>query len=128
MALLGHPIAHAPEADARHLKARFPKFCVLHFLAPTCKVFICYAQLDKNGWGIAAAGRLHPLCCCNVRKLVKPACLSHSDFCSGFGTVFQGVHRMFTLFGHYQEARAKRTHLALTPEVGLEMVGISRVF
>jgi hypothetical protein len=79
-------------------------------------------------WGSSTIRVKFQVAAMNVRKRVKPACVSHSDFCSGFGTVFQGVHRVFTLFGHYQEARAKSTHLALTPEVGLEMVGISRVF
>src|SRR5262249_24599668 len=46
----------------------------------------------------------------NVLKLIKLAHLSHVDFHSGFATVFQGVHRVFTLPGDREEARAESTH------------------
>jgi hypothetical protein len=60
----------------------------------------------------------------NVLQLVELARLSHVDFRSGFGTVFQGVCRVFTLSGDRWVARAKSTHFALTPEVEREMVGL----
>ena len=51
-----------------------------------------------------------------VLKRIELACLSHGDSRSGFGTVFQGVRRVFTLSGDRREARAKRTRAALTPQ------------
>jgi pimeloyl-ACP methyl ester carboxylesterase len=50
--------------------------------------------------------------------------LSHLDFRSGFGTVFQGVHRVFPLSGDRWVARAKSTHFALTPKVEYELVDL----
>jgi hypothetical protein len=35
----------------------------------------------------------------NVLKRIELAHWSHVDFHNGFGTVFQGVHRVFTLPG-----------------------------
>ncbi len=60
----------------------------------------------------------------NVLKLVELARLSQVDFRSGFGTVFQGVRRVFTLSGDRWVARAKSTHFALTPEVEYKTVGL----
>jgi hypothetical protein len=54
----------------------------------------------------------------NVLKLVELARLSHVDFRSGFGTVFQGICRVFTLSGDRWVGRAKSTHLARTPKAG----------
>jgi len=61
----------------------------------------------------------------NVLKLVELARLSHVDFRSGFGTVFQGICRVFTLSGDRWVGRAKSTHFALTPTVEHEMVSLS---
>ena len=61
----------------------------------------------------------------HVLKLVELARLSHVDVRSGFGTVLQGICRVFTLAGDRWVGRAKRTHCARTPTVEHEMVSVS---
>ena len=48
----------------------------------------------------------------------------HVDFCSGFGTVFQGIRRLLSLSRACGRARAKRTHGARTPQAAHGMADV----
>ena len=62
-----------------------------------------------------------------VPKLVELCRFRPVDFRSSFGTVLQGVRGILILSRDCRGARAKSTHLARTPEVEHEMVGLLRV-
>jgi hypothetical protein len=75
-------------------------------------------------WGLSAIRVKFQVAAANVLKLVELARLSHVDFRSGIGTVFQGVRRVFTLSRDRWVARAKSTLFALTPKVEHEMADL----
>jgi hypothetical protein len=54
---------------------------------------------QRQCWWASTIRVKFPIATTNALKLIELARLLHVDFRSGFGTVFQGVHRVFTLPG-----------------------------